>query len=104
MDVNTDKNKIDITCRGPYIWYMDVCYKSLKHGKVTEGTLQLKMDDTAVSSVNLTVSNEVCRGHQSIVYLRANTKSSLHLSHADEFRLLNVTMGLSYLLGKRCEF
>ncbi|XP_076736779.1 uncharacterized protein LOC143415173 [Maylandia zebra] len=106
MDVNTDKNKIDITCKGPYIWYMDVCYKSLTNGMVTTGILQLKMDDTVVSNVTLTVSDvlDVCRGHQSVVYLRANTKSSLDLNQIDGFKVLNVTVGLSYLLGKRCEF
>lgn len=103
MDLNTDENKIDIRCKGPYIWYMDVCYKSLD-GKETSGTLELKMDDTVVSSVTLTGSNEVCRGHQSVVYLRANTKSSLHFFPVKEFKLLNVTVGLTYLLGNRCEF
>lgn len=106
MDVNNKKNKIDITCKGPYIWYMDVCYKSLTNGMVTTGILQLKMDDTVVSNVTLTVSDvlDVCRGHQSVVYLRANTKSSLDLNQIDGFKVLNVTVGLSYLLGKRCEF
>lgn len=108
MDVNTDKHKIDITCKGPYIWYMDLCYKSLSFtsGMVQTGILQLKMDDTVVSNVTLTVSDalDVCRGHQSVVYLRANTKSSLDLNGAKGFKLLNVTVGLSYLLGGRCEF
>lgn len=98
-----DKERIYIKCRGPYIWYIDMCYKSVD-GEPTEGKLELKMADTTVSYVTLNTSSTVCRGHQSTVYLRANMESSLFLISKRGLWLMNVTVGLSYLLGNRCEF
>ncbi|XP_051233626.1 uncharacterized protein LOC127350762 [Dicentrarchus labrax] len=97
---------IGINCTGPYILYMEVCYKGMNQPKEAHGTLELRVEgsNTSVSSVNLTASHEVCRGLHSIAYLRANERASLHLNCTDDFKVKNVTVGLSYLLGSQCRY
>lgn len=102
---NKNNDSIYVNCTGPYVLYMDVCYKSL-HEKEAKGILELQVvgSETPVSSVTLNASQEVCRGLSSIAYLRAKEEASLHLYFTDGFKVKNVTVGLSYLLGTRCEF
>lgn len=103
--VDKSSDRIYINCTGPYILYMDVCYKSLRQYE-TSGALQLQVvgSKTPVCSFNLTASHEVCRGLHSTAYLRAQEQAHLHLYVTKGFKVKNVTVGLSYLLGSRCDF
>lgn len=100
-------NKVSINCTGPYIWYMDVCYKSLTNVNVS-GTLLLQVEvevegkkqKTTASSIILHTSGEDCRGLHSIVYLSVNEMASVEVSAGDEFKIKEATLGLSYLLSQ----
>lgn len=95
--------KIYINCTGPYILYMDVCYTSIG-GKQASGTLELQVvGKHPVMNFTLQASYEVCGWHQSIVYLREQEAASLYLRSTEQFKIKNMTMGLSFLLGK-CEY
>lgn len=96
-------DKIHINCTGPYILYMDVCYRSLEENKNITGVLQLMVGKTAVTSFLLTTSDEDCRQLHSIVYLKTKQQASLHIQAQDSFKIKNATLGLNYLLGTRCE-
>lgn len=104
VTVNEQKNKIHIHCTGPYIWHMNVCYKSMDTVNTT-GKLQLKVEgsETPVGSIEMTTPAEVCRWLHSIVYLKADQEASLHFQSNSGFKVKNVTMGLSYLLGEKCQ-
>lgn len=99
------KDKISVSCTGPYVLYMYLCYKSLQ---VTEarGSLQLQVvgKKNPVSTFNLTALQEVCNGHHSIAYLKQGEEASLYLSVKDRFKVKNVTVGLWYLLGRKCDY
>lgn len=96
--------KIYINCTGPYILYMDVCYMSLSDVEA-EGTLQVKVEGKdPLVNFTLHALNEVCRGLQSIVYFRVKDEAYLDLYSSNTFKIKNMTMGLSYLLGRRCDF
>lgn len=99
------EDKIYINCTGPYILYMDVCYRSLNKKEIT-GILQLEVVErkTTVTSFNLTTSDEDCGVLHSIVYLRAKDQASLHIYAEVSFKIKNATLGLNYLLGTRCEY
>ncbi|XP_026200659.1 uncharacterized protein LOC113151989 [Anabas testudineus] len=96
-------NKIHVNCTGPYIVYMDVCYKSLNKVNIT-GTLQLQVvgRKSPVTSFSVTTSDEDCRGLYSIAYLRAKDQASLHVYAKEGFKIKTATLGLSYLLGRVC--
>lgn len=97
-------NKIYVNCTGPYILYMDVCYRSLNKETIT-GILQLEVvgRTTPVISFNLTTSGEDCTVLHSILYLRVKEQASLHIYAKESFKIKNATLGLNYLLGARCE-
>lgn len=103
--VDKKNDTIYVNCTGPYILYIDVCYKSLSDEE-TRGMLQLQVvgSTTPVSSLALNASHEVCRGLHSIAYLRAREQASLYFHCTDGFKIKNVTVNLSYLLGGRCEY
>ncbi|XP_056234562.1 uncharacterized protein LOC130170890 [Seriola aureovittata] len=99
------KDKIYVNCTGPYVLYIHLCYTSLG-GEKTTGMLQLQVvrDKTPVSSFTLQTSEEVCEGLNSIAYLKAKDQASLHLYAKEEFKILEVSVGLTYLLGRQCDF
>lgn len=105
MSLVGKNDRIYVNCTGPYVLYMDVCYKSLREYE-TRGSLKLQVvgSKTPVWSVNLTTLHEVCRGLHSITYLRAMEEASLYLYVTDGFKVKNVTVGLSHLLGSRCDY
>lgn len=104
VTVNEQKNKIHIHCTGPYIWHMNVCYKTMNGSWNSTGMLQLKVEGSeTVGSFEMTAPIEVCRWLHSIVYLKADQEASLHFQSKPGFKVKNVTMGLSYLLGEKCQ-
>lgn len=102
---NNSKTEIDVRCTGPYVLYMEVCYRK-PDTKEASGTLQLKVvgRESPVSSIPLNASHEVCRGLQSIAYLRRKEKAYLYWNSTKGFKIDNATVGLNYLLGTRCEY
>ncbi|KAL3047508.1 hypothetical protein OYC64_021665 [Pagothenia borchgrevinki] len=96
---------IYIKCTGPYVLYMKVCYKSMD-GPETGGVMELQVLGKAVSSFSLHVkhSEVVCTGLHSTAYLSEKDEASLHLYPTEGFRFESMTVGLSYLLGSRCEY
>lgn len=100
------RDKISVSCTGPYVLYMYLCYKSLQEHQETRGSLQLQVagKETPLSSFNLTVLHEVCNGYHSIAYLVEGEKASLHLYREGMFKVKNVTVGLRYLLGSQCVY
>ncbi|RVE73988.1 hypothetical protein OJAV_G00036760 [Oryzias javanicus] len=103
-----DKDKIHIKCAGPYIWHMDVCYESMPQEATgatgATGILQLevKRSETPASSFTLNATTHpLCRGLQSVVYLREKEEASVRLWCSGPFRIINMTMGLHYLLRER---
>ncbi|KAF3835045.1 hypothetical protein F7725_027603 [Dissostichus mawsoni] len=109
MNLTDGKNdKIHIQCTGPYVLYMEVCYKSMD-GTETGGVMELQVlgrDTPRVSSFSLHASHEVsvCKGLHSTAYLSNKEEASLHLYPTEGFRFESMTVGLSYLLGSRCEY
>ncbi|KAK1896401.1 Movement protein TGB2 [Dissostichus eleginoides] len=109
MSLADGKNdKIHIECTGPYVLYMEVCYKSMD-GTETGGVMELQVlgrDTPRVSSFSLHASHEVsvCKGLHSTAYLSNKEEASLHLYPMEGFRFESMTVGLSYLLGSRCEY
>lgn len=103
--VDKTKDKIYINCTGPYLLYIEACYKSLR-GNLTTGTLQLLVErnQTLVTSIDMNTSDEVCKGLHSIAYLKVREVAYLYLQSLHDFKVKNMTVGLSYLLGSRCEF
>lgn len=107
MSLADEKNDtIKISCTGPYVVYIDVCYKSLTKGEERTGILQLQVvgSETRVNNFTLQTADEVCRGLSSIAYLRKEEKASLHLYVKDGFKIKNATVGLSYLWGESVSF
>ncbi|KAF1385945.1 hypothetical protein PFLUV_G00113030 [Perca fluviatilis] len=102
--MSLDGDKIKVKCNGPYVFYMEVCYRT--DAKEASGTLQLKVmgRESPVSSIHLNDPHEVCRGLQSIAYLRSKEEASLYLSCTGGFKIENATVGLNYMLGTRCEY
>ncbi|XP_051803196.1 uncharacterized protein LOC127533643 [Acanthochromis polyacanthus] len=110
IDFGEDTDKFTIRCTGPYILHMDICYTSYKKDEKmrsqTPWNLQLQVEGskTPAGTVELQPSDEVCRGLHSIVFLRAKEVASLHLLNSTTFfNIKNVTVGLSSLLGNRCD-
>lgn len=105
MGLAVGKDKIYVSCSGPYVLYMDLCYRDMsKEG--ASGILQLQVvgRDHPVSSFPLHASRDDCRRLHRIVYLKAKEEASLHWYSTDSnFKIKNVTVGLSYLLGSRCD-
>ncbi|KAG8003533.1 hypothetical protein GBF38_018706 [Nibea albiflora] len=95
-------DKISIKCTGPYVLYMYACYLSLDNQEGS-GILQLQVESVPVASIMMNASNVVCRGLHSIAYLKEKDQTSLQLYSTEGFKIKNVTVGLSYLLGTRCE-
>lgn len=107
MNLTGRNDRIAVICTGPYILYMDVCFKSL-HSRGGIGYLRLLVmgEETPLSSTTLNTSNGdlVCQGHQSTVYLRARQQASLYLCTPNMFKIKTVTLGLHYLLGSQCYY
>lgn len=104
MNLAEQKNdSIHIHCTGPYVFYMYVCYNSLRAHE-TSGYLQLRVKETPVISINLSTTHEVCRGLHHIAYLGAREQASLYLHVTDGFKVKNLTVGLNYLLGRQCDY
>ncbi|GLD46296.1 uncharacterized protein AKAME5_002700900 [Lates japonicus] len=109
MSLADEKNDtIKISCTGPYVVYIDVCYKSLSSGEELTGILQLQVvgSETPVSNFTLQTRSAdlVCRGLSSIAYLRKEEKASLHLYLKDGFKIKSATVGLTYLWGESVSF
>ncbi|KAJ4942934.1 hypothetical protein JOQ06_005446 [Pogonophryne albipinna] len=104
MSLADGKNDaIYIKCTGPYVLYMKVCYKSMD-GTKTGGVMELQVLGRAVSSFSLHTSDKNCSGLHSTAYLSEKDEASLHLYPKEGFRFERMTVGLSYLLGSRCEY
>lgn len=105
MNLTGKNDRIYISCTGPYIFYMEVCYTSMPQHE-TRGYLQLQVtgQETPASSITLTATEYVCRRVHHIVFLRANEQVSLHLYVTDGFKVKKLDVGLSYLLGSQCDF
>lgn len=103
--MNLKNDRIEIRCTGPYVLYMDVCYKSLRDHE-TRGYLQLQVSGQKIpgSSITLTATDDVCTGLLRTVYLRANEQASLYLYVTDGFKVKTLSVGLRYLLGSQCDF
>ncbi|XP_077390287.1 uncharacterized protein LOC144026966 [Festucalex cinctus] len=97
-------SKIAVRCTGPYVLYADVCYLSLE--KNAGGTLRLHAAGRATPlwAFCLAGRREACEALHAVAYLRSGEKAELDLRATGRFKIKNVTVGLSYLLGGRCEF
>lgn len=108
MRVTGQKNdRIYINCTGPYLLYMEACYTNMMVPKnETNGTLELRMESskTPLISFNMATSTAVCTGHHGIAYFKAKEQASLYLYASDEFKVKNLTIGLSYLRGSHCVY
>ncbi|XP_061681152.1 uncharacterized protein LOC133503490 [Syngnathoides biaculeatus] len=98
------RSKIAVGCDGPYVLYVDVCYRSLEPGAA--GTLRLRAGGRAapLCAFHLAGRHEACEWLHAVAYLRAGEKVKLDLRSTGFFKIKNVTVGLSSLLGGRCEF
>lgn len=108
MSVTGQNNdRIYINCTGPYLLYMEACYYNMmgQHNK-TNGTLQLRVgsSETPLISLDMVASAIVCRGLHGIAYFKAKDQASLHLYTSNEFKVKNLTIGLSYLRGSHCVY
>lgn len=105
MNLTGKNDRIEIRCTGPYVLYMNVCYKSLRDHE-TRGYLQLQVNGQKIpeSSITLTATDDICTGLVRTVYLRANEQASLYLYVTDGFKVKTLSVGLSYLLGSLCNF
>ncbi|TWW57670.1 hypothetical protein D4764_07G0003890 [Takifugu flavidus] len=106
MNLTGKNDRIEIRCTGPYVLYMNACYKSLRDHE-TRGYLQLQVSGQKIpeSSITLTATqDDVCTGLLRTVYLRANEQASLYLYVTDGFKVKTLSVGLSYLLGSQCDF
>ncbi|MEQ2188057.1 hypothetical protein GOODEAATRI_011048 [Goodea atripinnis] len=102
--LENDKGNISISCTGPYVWHMLVCYKTMNQGNLS-GNLVLQVANTPVNSVRMdAIEQTVCRGLHSIVYLKERDVASFHLYSPKGFWMVNVSMGLRYLLGNNCDY
>lgn len=99
---------ICVNCTGPYLLHMYVCHISLaQRNSESRGTLELQAagNGTApLASFLMKASHLTCTGLHSIVYLRAREQVSLNLYIFDDFKMKNLTVGLSLLLPGECEF
>ncbi|XP_007550842.1 uncharacterized protein LOC106947705 [Poecilia latipinna] len=106
--LQNNNGNITIGCTGPYVWYMQGCYDNMDDKKNTtvRGNLTLlAKHNLPVGSISMNATQDVvCRGLHSIVYLVAEDVARFRFSSQEGFRLLNASMGLSYLLGNRCEY
>ncbi|KAL6107475.1 uncharacterized protein ACO6RY_18242 [Pungitius sinensis] len=102
------KDLIQVSCTGPYVLYLYLCYKDREQGGV-EGMLELwvKGHKAPASSFPLKtpvkVSEEVCTGLHGTAYLRDKEKLQFLLKSSASFKVKNMTVALSYLLGSRCQ-
>lgn len=108
MSVTGQMNdRIYINCTGPYLLFMEACYTNMM-GQRNEnnGTLQLRVgnSETPLISFDMATSATVCRGLHGIAYFKAKDQASLHLYTSNEFKVKNLTIGLSYLRGSECVF
>ncbi|XP_077440788.1 uncharacterized protein LOC144062879 [Vanacampus margaritifer] len=97
-------SKIAVRCTGPYVLYADVCYRSLE--KNAAGTLRLHAAGRRAPlwASRLAGRRDACEALHAVAYLRTGEKAELNLRVTGRFKIKNVTVGLSYLLGGRCEF
>ncbi|KAM8744989.1 uncharacterized protein AB9X84_016397 [Acanthopagrus schlegelii] len=101
-----EKGVFYINCTGPYILYMDLCYMSME-GKEANGTLRLldgKENPETLFAMNS--SSEECKDTvlQKTVFIKEKGKARLQLESRGRFKLKNLTVGLSSLLGRQCLF
>lgn len=104
----TNNDTIHINCTGPYILDVELCYRSLDN-KESTGVLELQVEgrESPASSFNLRASGQGqdCGGLHNITYLWAAQQVTLRLySQSHNFKILQATVGLSYLLGSQCEY
>lgn len=106
MSVAGDNNDtVHISCTGPYILDVELCYKRLDPGtEERSGVLQLQVEGrgSPASTFHLRASKEVCRGLHNVTYLWAKDRVTLRL-YTDELKITQATVGLSYLLGSQCD-
>lgn len=106
MNLTEEKDTIHISCTGPYVLYVDVCFNSMRDPRA-RGYLQLRVkgQKTLASSFALdATSQKVCTALHSTVYLRARERASLYLTVHGSFKVKTASVGLSYLLGGQCDF
>lgn len=99
------RDRISINCTGPYLLHMHVCHKSMVN-RVSEGTLALRLAEDGAAplasfSVNAT-SSEACMRLHGIIYLRQSEQVVLSLYVFDDFKMVNLTVGLNLLLPGEC--
>ncbi|XP_023195576.1 uncharacterized protein LOC111609735 [Xiphophorus maculatus] len=104
--LQNNNGNVTIRCTGPYVWHMQGCYESMGNTANVSGSLTLLVKHTLpVSSFAMDATRDVvCRGLHSIVYLVAEDVARFRFSSQTGFRMVNVSMGLSYLLGNKCEY
>lgn len=107
MNLTEEKDTIHISCTGPYVLYVDVCFYSMRDRRA-RGNLQLRVKGQKTSASSLdaldATSQRVCRALHSTVYLRARERASLYLTIHGSFKVKTASVGLSYLLGGQCDF
>lgn len=93
---------IHVECTGPYVWYIHGC--EIDNKKKLLGILQLRVQgrETPVSSFMLN-STDDCRGLHSFTFLKAGDLASVHL-HSEKIQIKGMSMGLTYLLGNKCDY
>ncbi|XP_043986280.1 uncharacterized protein LOC122839077 isoform X2 [Gambusia affinis] len=104
--LQNNNGNVTIRCTGPYLWHMQGCYENMGKTTNVSGNLTLLVKQTLpVSSIAMDAAQDVvCRGLYSIVYLVAEDVARFRFSSQKGFRMVNVSMGLSYLLGNKCEY
>lgn len=106
MNLTGKNDKIYISCTGPYVLYMYVCYVRMDdHESIGKLQLRVMGQKTLASSHTLNAtSQKVCEGLHSTVYLRAKEQASLHLTVTGSFKVKKAVVALSSLLGDKCDF
>lgn len=98
-------DRIRIECTGPYLLHMDVCHRSMDHRR-SRGTLELRLAEGGTAPLASfpmhASSNQTCTRLHAIIYLRQSEQVSLSLYVFDEFKMKNLTVGLSLLLPGEC--
>ncbi|CAL8254697.1 unnamed protein product [Merluccius merluccius] len=110
-----DRNKVDlvegtkiyISCSGPYLLHMDVCFRGLDN-KDGQGKLELLVaaagQQASLASFPLEGKSKVnCKGLHTTVYLRSKEEATLHFSsEGNNLKIKNIMLGLHYQLGRQC--
>lgn len=100
------RDRIRVDCTGPYLVHMHVCHRSMEKS-ASRGTLALQPADggaAPLASFSMNASFALtCSLLHDIVYLREKEQVSLNMYLLDDFKMVNLTVGLSLLVpGESC--